>query len=144
MAQPITAVHGKSGILTINSVTAKLTGWTVRVSNGITKYATLSQTADANSQYWMNKIAGLNDAVIEVTGYWDSNATVANKWTGTTYSLRPGMGASGSVVCSFVSGDAFTATVIVQSIQGSTSAESGKPAEFSATLEVDGALAYPT
>ena len=144
MAQPITAIHGKSGLLTINSVTAKLTSWSVRIGNEVVKYGTFSQTADGNSVYWKNKIAGMSDAVIEVSGYWDSNATAANKLTGTTYLLRPGTTAAGSVVCSYVTGDAFTASVVVASIEADHSAESQKPGAFRATLEVDGAITYPT
>ena len=140
----IAAVAGKSGILTINSVTAQLTSWSVRISNEVIKYGTFSQTADANSVFWKYALAGMSEASIEVSGYWDSAATVANKWTGTTYLLRPGTTAAGSVVCSFVTGDAFTATVVVASMEADHSAESTKPGAFRATLQVNGAITYPT
>ena len=146
MAQPITAIAGKYGLIKFASATAKLVGWTINISNSLIEYATTGQTADADSQYWMNVLSGLNSATIEVEGYWDNTGTAANQWTGSAYALRPGTGASGNGTFGFTTtaNNCFVATVVVESISAGTNAESNKPATFRATLRVDGAVTYPS
>lgn len=144
MAQPITALAGNRGVITVNGQTAKLTKWSVRVSNDVIKYATTGQTAGANTTYWMNKLAGMNDAVIDVEGYWDSNTDPAAKWTGATYLMRPGTTAAGTITCGFKTGDVFSGAGVVGNIEAAGDAESNKPQSFRATFEVDGELTFPS
>ena len=144
MAAPITALAGKVGKITVNSVTVKLASWEVRVNNEVIKYATLSQTADSDSQYWKNTLSGINEATISVRGYWDSNATANAKLTGSTIGLRPGTGGAGTGFFGFTTSDGFTATFVVESITASIDAEGNKPGMFEATLAVDGAITWPT
>lgn len=144
MPQTPTVLSGKVGTFTVNGNVAKITSWSVRVSNDVIRYATTGQTPDGNQQYWMRKLSHLNDGVIDVEGYWSSEAVAAAKFTGTDYLLRPGTGAAGTVACGFQSGDAFSATVVVASFEGSINIESNRPSPFRATLEVDGEVTYPT
>lgn len=146
MAQPITAIAGKYGLIKFASATAKLVGWTCNINNSIIEYATTGQTADDDSQYWMNVLSGLNSATLEVEGYWDNTATAANQWTGATYGVRPGTGTVGVATLGFTTtaNNCFVATVVVESISAGTNAESNKPATFRATLRVDGAVTYPS
>jgi hypothetical protein len=144
MAQTPTVLSGKVGILTINATVAKITAWTIRIENDVIAYATTGQTADANTQYWMNKLSHMNNATIDIEAWWTSESVATAKFTGTDYVLRPGTGSAGTVACSFVTGDAFSATVVVRSIEGGINIESNKPSTFRATLEVSGAVTYPT
>jgi hypothetical protein len=140
--QPITPVKGFEGSITINGQSAKFRGWDLDISNGVIKYATTGQSADADGVYWMNSIAGLNEGTITLRGYWDQHATTANRWTGATFGLKPGTTASGTVILLFKSGSTFTATVVVQSIRPSIDAEANKPSPFEAVLAIDGAVTY--
>ena len=142
MAQPIVAVRGFEGSITINSVAAKLRQWDVDVSNATISYATTGQTADGDGVYSENTIAGLNSAIIKVSGYWDQHATSTSRFTGSGFGLKPGTTATGVVTCLYKSGSGFTATVVVQSIRATSDAESNKPSGFEATLKVDGAVTY--
>lgn len=144
MPQTPTVLAGKVGTLTINANVAKIVAWTLRVSNDVIRYITTGQTADGNTQYWMNKISGNNDAVIDIEAWWTSEAVATAKFTGTDYLLRPGTGAAGTVSCGFVTGDAFSASVVVASIDAGINTESNKPSTFRATLEVTGGVTYPT
>ena len=138
----IVALAGKIGTLTVNGVTVRLSRWTVRVQNSVIEYAVLSQTADSDSQYWMNRLSGLNAAEIEADGYVDHNNTAAARLIGDTIKFRPGTGASGTVVCLFTTSHGFSAVVVVESIEGGVDVESNKPDTFRVTLKVDGALVY--
>lgn len=142
MAQPIVPIRGFTGSLTINSVAFKLSKWTVKVQSDVMEYAVTGQTADGDSNYWKNVLAGLNSASIDIEAYYDHNAVAASRWVGATYNLRPGTGAAGTVTCLFASGGGFSAVVVVESIEGSIDAESNKPSPIRATLRVDGAITY--
>lgn len=138
----IVALAGKTGTLTVNAVTVRLSRWTVRVNNSIIEFATTGQTADSDSQYWMNVLSGLNSATIEADGYVDHHATAASRLIGDSIKFRPGTGAAGTVVCLFGTTHGFSATVVVESIEGGIDVESTKPDTFRVTLRVDGALTY--
>lgn len=142
MAQPIVAVRGFVGSLTINSTAFNLTKWTVKVQSDLMTYATTGQSADSDSNYWKNVLAGLNSATIDIEGYYNHHATAANRWVGSTYNLRPGTGAAGTVACLFTTGGGFSATVVVESIEGGIDAEANRPDSIRATLRVDGAITY--
>jgi hypothetical protein len=145
MAQPIVACAGSSGTLTVNGVAVHVHKWVLKVAADVIKYKVTGQTADGDGVYWVNKIrGGFADGTIEIEGYWDSNAVATAKVTGTTIKLRPGTTAAGSVVCSFVAGDAFTASVIVSMLEGSIDTDATTPSPFRASCEVDGAVTYPT
>ena len=142
MAQPIVAVQGFLGSCTINAVAFKLSKWTVKVQSALHEYATTGQTADSDSNYWMNVLKGLCSATIDFEAYYDHNATAANRWVGATYNIRPGTGAAGTVACLFTSGGGFSATVVVESIEGGIDAESTKPDTIRGTFRVDGQITY--
>ena len=138
----IIALHGKTGTFTVNSVTVRLSRISIRVNNEIVKFATTGQTADADSQYWMNKLSGLNDWSIEADGYIDFNATAASRLTGDNIKFRPGTGASGTLVIRFGANYGFTGTAVVGNIDMALDAESSKPDTFRVMLDGDGALTY--
>ncbi len=138
----ITALHGKSGAFTVNGVTVRLSRITVNISNGIVEFATTGQTADADSQIWMNNISGLNSATIEADGYVDHNLTAANRLIGDNIKFRPGTGTAGTVSVLFAAGHGFTATATVADIGQGLDAEGTKPDTFKVTLKVDGAITY--
>lgn len=142
MAQPIVAVKGFEGSITINGVAAKFRQWEADISNAVIKYATTGQTADADGVYWMNAIAGLGEATFTLTGYWDQNATAAARFTGATLGLKPGTTAAGTLICLFKSGSGFSGSIVVQSIRPTVDAESNKPSGFTAVLALDGAPTY--
>lgn len=145
MAQPIVACAGSSATLTINSVAVHVTKWTLRVTAETIKYKVTGQTADADSVYWVNKIVGgFADGVVDIEGYWDSNAVAAAKVTGSTIKLRPGTTAAGTLAVNYKTGDGFTASVIVSMLTGSIDTNSTAPSTFTATCEIDGAVTYPT
>src|SRR5687767_4958736 len=138
----IVALAGKIGTLTVNAVSVKLTRWTVRAQNGVIEFATTGQTADADSQYWMGILSGLNSATIEADGYVDHNATAASRLIGDSIKFRVGTGAAGTVVCLFTANHGFSATVVVESIEGGIDVESTRPDTFRVTLRVADALTY--
>lgn len=138
----IVALAGKIGSLTVNGVTVRLSRWTVRIQNGVLAFAVLGQTADADTQYWMNKLSGLNDGSIEADGYVDHNATTAARLIGDNIKFRPGTGASGTVICLFTTGHGFSCAVVVESIEPAVDVESNKPDTFRVSLQVDGPITY--
>ena len=138
----IIPLPGKSGVFTVNGVTVRLTKISLKVSNEVGKYATTGQTADADSQYWMNKISGLNDWSIQATGYIDFNAVAASRLTGDNIKFRPGTGAAGTVVIAWGANYGISGSVVVADIGPDMDAESSKPDTFSVTLEGDGTLTY--
>jgi hypothetical protein len=145
MSQPIVACAGSNALLTVNGVAVHVKKWVLKVLADVIKYKVTGQTPDADGVYWVNKIVGgFADGTIEIEGYWDSNAVAASKITGTNIKLRPGTTAAGSIVCSFKSGDAFTANVIVSMLSGSIDTDATTPSPFSASCEIDGAVTYPT
>ncbi len=112
------------------------------MTNDVGKYATTGQTADADSNYWMNKLAGLNDWSIEADGYIDYNAVAASRLTGDNIKFRPGTGASGTLAIAFGPTYGITGTAVVANIDMGLDAESAKPNSFRVSLEGDGTLTY--
>lgn len=142
MAQPIVAIRGFVGSLTVNAVPFKLRSWTVKIQADVMEYAVTGQTADADSTYWKNVLAGLGSGSISVDAYYDHNATPASRAFGDSIKFRPGTGASGTVICLFTTGGGFSATVVVESLEGGIDAEANKPDTIRATLRIDGAPTY--
>jgi hypothetical protein len=138
----IVALHGKSGVFSVNGVTVRLSQISVNITNSVVEYATTGQTPDADSQYWMENISGLNSATIEANGYVDNNATPANRLIGDNIKFRPGTGAAGTVSVAFAANHGFTATATVADIGQAMDAEGNKPDTFKVTLKVSGALTY--
>ena len=138
----IIPLPGKTGTFTVNGVTVRLSQISVKVANEVGKYATTGQTADADSNYWMNKIAGLNDWSVEANGYIDYNAIPAGRLTGDNIKFRPGTGASGTMSIAFGSNYGLTGTGIVSDIGMALDAENPKPDTFKVTIEGDGAMTY--
>lgn len=138
----ITALHGKTGVFTVNGVTVRLSQITVNITNAVVEFATTGQTADADSQYWMNNISGLNSATIEANGYVDNNSTAASRLIGDNIKFRPGTGAAGTVIVLFAANHGFSAAATVADIGMALDAEGTKPDTFKVTLKIDGAVTY--
>ncbi len=138
----IVPLPGKIGVFTVNGVTVRLSKISIKVSSEIGKFATTGQTADADSNYWMEKLAGLNDWSVEADGYIDYNVTANARLTGDNIKFRPGTGTSGTVSIAFGPTYGVTGTVIAASIDMALDAESAKPDTFRVTLEGSGAMTY--
>ena len=139
----ITAIAGKSGTLTVNGVTAQLSRITVRTTTGVIKFATTGQTADADSNYWMNTLSGINEWSVEGDGYIDNTGIAAGRFIGDSIKFRPGTGASGTVAVLFAANHGFSGSVIVESIEHSLDAEDqSKPDKFRVSLIGNGSMTY--
>ena len=138
----IVPLAGKIATFTMNSVAVRLTRGAVRIENAIIEFATTGQTADSDTQYWMNRLSGLNSWSVEADGYVDHNATAAARLIGDTIKFRPGTSGSGTFVVLFSTTHGFTGSVVVQSIEQAYDVESTKPDTFRVSLLGDGAITY--
>jgi len=138
----IVALHGKVASVSINAVTFRITSGSFNIDNDVVQFFTTGETADADSQYWMNKISGVNNWSFEGSGYLDRNAVAANRAWGDNIKIRPGTGASGTLSVAIGTTFGFSGTVVVKSLVPSFDAESNKPSGFRFVLEGDGALTY--
>ncbi len=138
----IIPLAGKTAVLTINSVTVRLTRGRVRVGNSVLEFATTSQTADSDSQYWMNRLSGLNSWDFEGDGYIDHAASATARLVGSTINIRPGTSAAGTLSVLFATGEGFTGTGVVETMEEAYDAEGNKPDTFRFTMKGDGALTY--
>lgn len=138
----IVPLAGKIATFTVNAVTVRLTRGSVRVNNSVIEFATTGQTADADAQYWMNTLSGLNSWSLEADGYIDHHATAATRLIGDSIKFRPGTGAAGTLVVLFATGHGFSGTGVVESIEGAYDVESNRPDTFRVSIRGDGALTY--
>ena len=122
----------KSVVVTVNGVTWRVTRGTIRVANEVIRFVTTGQTADADGNYWTNKLAGVNDWSVSGEGYLDYNANAALRGIGASHNMRPGTGAAGTFLITFAANFAVSGTVVVSEWSPSFNAEdSNKPCPFS-------------
>jgi hypothetical protein len=138
----IVPLAGKIATLTVNSVAVRLTRGRIRIGNQVLEFATTGQTADADTQYWMNRLSGLNSWEFEGDGYIDHHATAATRLIGDTIKFRPGTSAAGVLAVLFTTGHGFTGSGVVEFIEAAYDAEGSKPDTFRVTMKGDGALTY--
>lgn len=138
----IIPLAGKTATLTVNSVTVRLTRGRIRIANAVIEFATTGQTADSDTQYWMNRLSGLNSWEAEFDGYIDHNATAAARLIGDNIKFRPGTSAAGTLVVLFATGHGFSGTGVVEVIEAGYDAEGNRPDTFRATMKGDGAITY--
>lgn len=143
MAKP-TAVAGKFGVTKINNNAARVVGWDVNVDNSVIKFGVQGMDLDADSQVWLAKLSGWNDGKIEIEAYWLNEAAAANYLTGANFGLRPGTTGAGNGFFGFTALVGFTCSFIVSNIRAGSKATDNQPATFKATLEVDGAITWPS
>ncbi len=139
----IVALAGKNVSLTLNGQVWRITKGTIKVGNEVIKFFTTGETADADGNVWMNKLAGINDWTISGEGYLDFNAVPANRAIGATYAWRPGLSASGTLIILFAVGFGISGNIVVSDWSPSFDAEnSSKPNPFSFAAEGNGAMTY--
>lgn len=138
----IVPLAGKIATLTINSVAVKLTRGRVRINNSVLEFATTGQTPDSDSNYWMNRISGLNSWEMEADGYIDHQATAAARLLGDNIKLRPGTSAAGTLSVLFTTGNGMSGTGVVEVAEPAYDVEGNKPDTFRFTMKGDGALTY--
>lgn len=138
----IVPLAGKIATLTVNSVAVRLTRGRIRIGNAVIEFATTGQTPDSDTQYWLNRISGLNSWEGEFDGYIDHNATAAARLIGDNIKFRPGTSAAGTLVVLFTTGHGFSGTGVVEFIEAGYDAEGNKPDTFRVTMKGDGALTY--
>lgn len=139
----IVPIAGKVGTLTVNGVTVRLTRVTPRIQTGVIEFGTTSQTADADSNYWLNVLANMNSWSVQADGYVDHNAVAAARLIGDNIKFRPGTTAAGTVSILLSANHGFSGSCLVENIETSFDAEDqSKPMRFSCTLRGDGAVTY--
>ena len=139
----IVALAGKAVSVTVNGVVWRVTKGTIRVANEVIKFVTTGQTADADGQYWTNKLSGVNDWSVSGEGYLDFNANAALRGIGASHNMRPGTGGAGTFAITFAANFGISGTIVVSEWGPSFDAEnSSKPCPFSFSAEGDGAMTY--
>lgn len=138
----IVPLAGKTATLTINAVPVRLTRGRLRVQNSVIEFATTGQTADGDSQYWLNRLSGLNSWEFEGDGYVDHNVVPAGRLIGNNIKLRPGTSAAGTLQVLFATGHGFSGTGPVETIEMGYDAEATRPDTFRFSMRGDGALTY--
>lgn len=139
----IVPLAGKTVSVTVNGVTWRITKGSIKVGNEVIKFFTTGETVDADGNYWMNKLAGINDWSISGEGYLDYNAAPANRVIGANINFRPGTGAAGTLTILFAANFGITGSVVVSEWSPSFDAEnSSKPNPFSFAAEGNGSLTY--
>lgn len=135
----MTGIAGKLGrfetIISAATVDHEFSDWMLGLEADIVEMDGFEKTADADSNYWKNGLAGLCGGDASVRGRWNTAKRP-------TIGLRPGItpttvtfGLNLSTVC-------FVVPSIIRKIEATQNVK--EAANFTATIFVNGAPTYPT
>lgn len=135
----MTGIAGKLGRVetVVSAVTTdhEFTDWMLGLETDIVEMDGFEKTADADSQYWKNGIAGLNGGESNMKGRWNTAKRP-------TIAFRPGIAPTTLSLGLNLSSVFFVIPTIFRRIRASTNVK--QAADFEADTFVNGAPTYPT
>ncbi len=135
----MTAVAGKIGrfttIISAATVQHEFEDWKLRLENDLIPVPGFEMTADADSQYWIPYIAGLNTGQADYEGSWN---TAKNPTT----SFKSGKSDYTSIFLGISTAVGFTCTGKNKSISPSQNVK--QAGKFAGVFQIEGVTTYPT